>query len=75
MSCFKANGTCFKETGSYGEMCGASKQMDHMQGDWVVRENVSYLEAGGSYFKGNGEACNTSLRREGQPIQLKKQIR
>ena len=46
-----------------------------LQGDWVVRGNVSYLEAGGSYFKGNGEACNTSLRREGQPIQLKKQIR
>ena len=46
-----------------------------LQGDWVARGNVSYLEAGGSYFKGNGEACNTSLRREGQPIQLKKQIR
>ena len=46
-----------------------------LQGDCVVRGNVSYLKAGGLYFKGNGEACNTSLRREGQPIQLKKQIR
>ena len=45
-----------------------------LQGNWVVRGNVSYLKADGSYFKGNGETCKTSLRREGQPIQQEKQV-
>ena len=53
--------------------CGVPEgRWNVLLGNWVVRGNVSYFKADGSSFMGNGETCKTSLRREGQPIQLEK---